>query len=49
MVHNLVKHEDKKRKRFEELGIKYEFPGFSSMIPKGEVKKTKKTKKPKVK
>ena len=33
MVHGLLKNEEKRRLKFKELGITYQFPGFSSYIP----------------
>jgi hypothetical protein len=31
-VKNLLKHENEKRKKIQELGIDYEFPGFVSIF-----------------
>lgn len=38
LVHNMIKNEGKKRVKFAELGIKYEFPGFASFVPHEEPK-----------
>eukprot|EP01017_Pseudomicrothorax_dubius_P039306 TRINITY_DN6002_c0_g1_i8.p1 TRINITY_DN6002_c0_g1~~TRINITY_DN6002_c0_g1_i8.p1 ORF type:complete len:246 (+),score=87.98 TRINITY_DN6002_c0_g1_i8:56-793(+) len=32
VVRNLLRHEEEKRKKIEELGIKYTFPGFSALV-----------------